>query len=262
MKRLLFDIETDGLLDEVTKIHCIVTLDLDTGEIQSFHGPDVMKGAHEIEAAAELWGHNIISYDLPVLRKLYGVWCNFDFQKYKIRDTLICSQHLWLELKQKDFVFRKKCPDFPGQLIGSHSLKAWGWRLGEKKDKFGEDADWSKFTPEMLEYCIQDVKVNKKLVDLIVSKKYSEAALDNEMRFAHVIHLQEQHGFRFDREHAVKLYGTLAERRNHLEKELQQVFPGWYEEMKQVEYYTLTLASQFAGGLSEIGQFPSKSAAK
>jgi len=267
MKRLLFDIETDGLLAEVTKVHCIVTLDLDTSEVSVYDGDQIEAGVHEIEAASELWGHNILGFDLPVLKKLYGVWCNLDPMKasWKIRDTLICSQHMWLELKVKDFAFRKLTPDFPGNLIGSHSLKAWGWRLGEKKDTFGETADWKVYTPEMRKYCIQDVHTNKKLVDLIVSKKYSEAALDNEHRFAYVIWLQEQHGFRFDRKAAVSLYATLCQRRNTLEKELRDGFSGWSEDMKVPAFYKLTLLSQFAGAPAGTGlstQHATKTAAE
>ena len=31
--RLVFDIETDGLFDDVSKVHCIVLKDLDTKEV-------------------------------------------------------------------------------------------------------------------------------------------------------------------------------------------------------------------------------------
>ena len=31
--RLVFDIETDGLLPDVSKVHCIVLKDLDTNEV-------------------------------------------------------------------------------------------------------------------------------------------------------------------------------------------------------------------------------------
>lgn len=275
MPRLLIDCETNGLLEEVTRVHCIVTLDLDTGSINSYfddpsvthptHTGSLATGVSALEAATELWAHNGIGFDLPVLSKLLG--CSIvpaGSGTVRVRDSLVCSQHIWLELKVQDFAFRKSCPAFPGNLIGSHSLKAWGWRLGEKKDTFGETADWSKFTLEMLNYCIQDVKTNKVLIDKIVSKNYSEAALENEHRFAYLIWLQEQHGFRFDREHAVKLYGTLSERRAVLERELQEGFAGWSEDTKTPEYYSLIFCSQFAGDgpeIAEIGRYPTKSQA-
>lgn len=269
MTRLLFDCETNGLLHEATKIHCIVTLDLDTGKIYSYHDdPTVVSdtfagslvaGVHTLEGANELWGHNIIGFDLPVLRKLLGCSVAPSGGNIKVRDSLVSSQLIWLELKNNDFAFRKGTTEFPGNLIGSHSLKAWGWRLGEKKDTYGETANWQKFTLEMLNYCIQDVKTNKMLIDLIVKKNYSEAALENEHRFAYLMFLQEQHGFRFDREAAVKLYGTLSERRALIERELQAGFSGWSEETKTPEHWVLWHDSQFTGGAVEVIRTPLKS---
>ena len=34
--RLIFDIETDGLLPQLTKIHCIVAKDIDTNQVYAF----------------------------------------------------------------------------------------------------------------------------------------------------------------------------------------------------------------------------------
>jgi hypothetical protein len=266
MKRLLFDLESNGLWPEVDRIHCIVTLDLDTGESQSFYDDTRIKhesrkgtlqdGVKELRAASELWGHNILSYDIPVLNKILDAKFNPFFDGQKLRDTLVCSQHMWLELKLKDFAYRKINTEFPGPLVGSHSLEAWGWRLGNHKGTFGKDADWSKFTLEMLTYALQDLSTNKSLIDLILSKNYSEAALENEMRFQWVIWLQEQHGFRFDRKAAVSLYGELSEKRTLIEREIQAGFPGWYEDTKTPEYYTLSHMGEV------VGKYPTKGLAE
>lgn len=266
MKRLLFDCETNGLWPEVDRVHCIVTLDLDTGESQSFYDDTriihpsrrgtLQDGVRELKQASELWGHNILQYDIPVLNKILDAKFNPFFDGQKLRDTLVCSQHMWLELKLKDFAFRKINTAFPGPLVGSHSLEAWGWRLDNHKGTFGKEADWSKFTLEMLTYALQDLSTNKSLIDLIVSKNYSETALDNEMRFQWVIWLQQEHGFRFDRKAAVALYGELSEKRTLIERELQAGFPGWYEDTKTPEYYALIHMGE------EIGRYPTKGAAE
>ncbi len=256
MTRLLFDLEADNLYPEVTRVHCIVTKDLDTGEVRSyFDHPSITHatmagslsaGCAALAAATELRGHNILSYDIPTLDKVLGVtlptWCG----PVRIRDTLICSQHMWLELKVNDFAYVKKNKAFPMNLIGSHSLKAWGMRLGEPKGDLGDKVAWSVFTQSMLDYCVQDIQVNSKLSDLIDSKKYSDAALDNEHNFAYVMWLQEQHGFRFDKGAAVKLYGELSQIRTTLERKLQEGFSGWTEDMKTPEYYTLTYSTAFS----------------
>lgn len=249
MRRLLFDIESNGLLDDVSKIHCIVVKDLDTLQDESYYDDTsvvhssrvgtVSEGIAVLSQATELNGQKILTYDLPVIDKLFGLPFKPLQTGPKIIDTLICSEHMWLELKLKDFKFRKANPNFPGNLIGSHSLEAWGYRLGNHKGSFGKQADWQKFTLEMLEYALQDLSTNKSLLDLILSKNYSEAALRNEHNFQWVIFQQEQHGFKFDRDAAVKLYGELSQIRNGITKELQDQFDGWYTETKTPEYYEL-----------------------
>jgi DNA polymerase I-like protein with 3'-5' exonuclease and polymerase domains len=251
MTRLRFDIEADNLLDDVTKIHCIVTQDKDTGEISSYYDDetifhdtmagDIREGIKALLAADELVGQNILGYDIPVIEKLYKVEFHpFANKAQVLKDLLVCSRIIWLDLKDRDFIFRKKNPDFPGNLIGSHSLKAWGWRLGERKGDFGEMNDWSTFSLKMLEYCIQDIKVTEAHEKHIDSKGYSEEALLNEHRFAYLIHLQQQHGFRFNRQAAVELYGKLSQRRHELELVLKEACVGWHEEMKVPAHYRMT----------------------
>ena len=53
----------------------------------------------------------------------------------------------------------------PTNLYGRHSLKSYGYRLGEYKGDFGETTDWASWTQEMQDYCIQDVKVTMKLCE-------------------------------------------------------------------------------------------------
>src|SRR5262249_25130977 len=86
---LVFDAETDGLLDTVTKVHCIVVGDLNTEQITEY-GPDQISAALEHLAQADrLIGHNIVCYDLPMLRKLYS-WT--PPENCVVADTLIASR--------------------------------------------------------------------------------------------------------------------------------------------------------------------------
>ena len=77
MTRYIFDIECNGFLDTVTKLHSLVFMDMDTGEMFSYAFPDTShatidfnEGLIALESASELIGHNIISFDIPVLQKL------------------------------------------------------------------------------------------------------------------------------------------------------------------------------------------------
>jgi DNA polymerase I len=210
--RYVFDLETDGLLEDVTAIHCIVLKDIDTNEILKFKTDDAV---NHLRKASLIIGHNIIKYDIPVLKKLF---IRFE-TKAKIFDTLVATRLLFPDVKEKDF--QRK--DFPKDCIGRHSLKAWGNRIGTYKAQF--ETDWKTYSPEMLEYCIQDVEVTHNLYKMIVEKGYSEQAMDLEHAVAQLIYKQEQHGFTFNVEAAQKLYTTLNTRRLELEDEFQKMFP-------------------------------------
>ena len=54
MTRIVADIETDGLLDTLTKVHVICTMDLDTGEERSFNPGEIDAGIAYLETASEL----------------------------------------------------------------------------------------------------------------------------------------------------------------------------------------------------------------
>jgi DNA polymerase I len=210
--RYVFDLETDGLLEDVTAIHCIVLKDIDTNEILKFKTDDAV---NNLRKASLIIGHNIIKYDIPVLKKLF---IRFETNA-KIFDTLVATRLLFPDVKEKDF--QRK--DFPRDCIGRHSLKAWGNRIGTYKTAI--ETDWKTFTPEMLEYCIQDVEVTHKLYNMIIEKGYSIQAMDLEHEVAKLIYKQEQHGFTFNLEAARELYTKLNTRRLELEDKFQEMFP-------------------------------------
>ena len=217
MPRYIFDLETDGLLDDVTKVHCIVLKDIDTGEALGYHGRGVWTEAiPKLEKADMICGHNIIKYDIPVLQKLGA----FNPQG-QIRDTLVCTRLIWADIKQADFTRT----DFPKKLIGSHSLRAWGHRIGNYKDDY--DGGWEEYSEEMMEYCFQDVEVTNTLWQKIVAKDYSEQSIELEHEVAEIIYRQETAGFAFDTETAGKLYAKLSGRKLELEEELKAAFPDW-----------------------------------
>ena len=58
---------------------------------------------------------------------------------------------------------KRQWQHMPLQMYGKHSLASYGYRLGEYKGEFGQTTDWSTWSEEMEEYCIQDVKVTTKL---------------------------------------------------------------------------------------------------
>ena len=223
--RYILDIETNGLLSTVDTIHCVVLRDADTDEVHTFFLDSVKACIPFIEEADQIIGHNIIGYDLPVLEKLLGYT-----YKGETFDTLVASRTIWPHLGQVDSENKR----IPKKLWGSHSLKAWGYRLGDHKGEFNDGSTevWDVFTQEMLEYCIQDTQVTKTLLGLIHSKGFSEDALRLEHDIAQQMFLQEQRGFSFDVKAAQSLFGDLAERKQEIEQVLQSTFEPTIVELK------------------------------
>ena len=224
---LIFDLETDGLLDEVSKIHCLVIKSTDDdGGVASFEGSTpnttIERGLKWLmETHQVIAGHNIIKYDIPVIQKLYP-W--FKVDTTKVFDTLVATRLVYANIKDTDNVLLKQ-EKLPGKLFGSHSLAAWGHRLGNHKGDY--TGGWETFSQEMLDYCVQDVEVTAALYQKIIDKNYAQQALDLEHQVAWLMAKQERNGFHFDMKKAAELLGTLVQRRGELERELKEYFGSW-----------------------------------
>ena len=158
---LIFDLETNGLLHDVTRIHCLGIYDTETDQILVYNDEGntepLTRGIQRLEDASLIVGHNIINYDLPVIRKLYPWFQNVG----RVLDTLVLSRICHADILKTDQ--KRKWKNMPPQLVGRHSLEAYGYRLGEYKGDFGKTADWKNWSEEMQQYCIQDVHVTVKL---------------------------------------------------------------------------------------------------
>lgn len=162
---LLFDLEADGLLDSVTQIWCGASVSLPTLSHLHLHEgyvapvqwqpTEIPNLIRLLKSAKTLIGHNILGYDLPAVWKCNGDWET----KPLILDTLVLSRFLHPER------------------YGGHSLEAWGERLNFAKTPF---TDFTTYTPEMLEYCTNDVLLNYRvLIELLkeFKEKYNGATI-------------------------------------------------------------------------------------
>ena len=219
--RLAFDIETDGLV--ATKVHCLVTKDVDTGSVETFTNEQMEDGIAKLTAAAELIGHNIISYDIPSLKRIYP---HFEPQGL-VTDTLVLSRLIRADLKNEDFEHQWANTEtvLPKRLYGSHSLGAWGYRIGLHKGDYA--GGWETFSQEMLDYCIQDVEVTDALYKHLNPANYSQEAISYAHQLATVCDRVGNFGWTFDTEKAHKLYAELAAVREELEGQLHELFEPW-----------------------------------
>jgi len=226
--RLVFDIETNGLLEQLDRIHIIVAEDIDTGAAYDF-GPDAIdEGIALLMQADWLGGHNIIKFDIPAIQKIYP-----DFNpKAEIFDTLVASRLIWSNLSDRDHAMTAKGKGITGKMVGSHALGAWGQRLGEAKGDY--EGSWEHWNQEMHDYAIQDAVVTNKLWKLIDSKGYSKTSLDLEMRVAEIMARCERKGFAFDVTGAEALTNKLIAQRAQLEVDLQDSFKPWYSKVEEV----------------------------
>lgn len=259
MARYAFDIETNGLLDSMDRIHSLVLTDVDTGETFSadprMGGKYIEDAVRQLMDADQVIGHNIIKFDIPAIQLIYP-W--FTIDEDKVYDTLVMSRLIWGDLMDRDAKavgiyarsYGKK--GLPPRLRGSHGLEAWGYRLGEWKGDYSKEREaelaeihkaqglpkptkdekiayvWGNWNQEMQDYCVQDVAVTLKFLELVESKSVDPRAIKLEHRVAHIVAKQEVHGFKFDIEGAEKLLRVLQEERAEIESGLQHLFDPWY----------------------------------
>ena len=209
--KIIFDIEADGL--NPTVVWCIVAKELD-GDVHTFDNTQIEEGIKFLQTADVLIGHNIIGYDLPALKRLH----NAEFRA-ELEDTLVMSR-LYNPIREN-----------------GHSLKTWGYRVNCPKQEQPEDFD--SYTPEMLEYCIQDVKLNEKVYKSLVEegRSFSKESIVLEQQVADVIKDQERNGFYFDSKQAMTLLADLKAKMFDVETEVQQTFkPKWVDDKMVTPY--------------------------
>ena len=200
------DIEADNLLDEATRIWCVCVSNIITGEERSF------TNAEEFQAWLSrdfiLVGHNFIAYDLPMLNRFWNTGIGIS----RVIDTYLLSQ-----------VYH---PTYPG----GHSLAAWGLRLKQSK---GDHSDWSRFSPEMLEYCQSDARLTALLYRRLSARMLTVGFTETGMEIEHyawniIQNKQRRHGFPFNKQAAEELYALLRTREQELTKEIYKHWPPEY----------------------------------
>ncbi|MCG7628379.1 DNA polymerase [Epibacterium sp. MM17-32] len=265
MFELVADIESDGLLEQMTTIHSLCLIDVETGEQWSctdhpFTHPEgftvlsIDEGLKLLMSADTVTFHNGIKFDIPAIQKIKP-W--FHLRRDQIIDTLILSRLIWPEIKEQDFALRKALKkkafkqvpadeedpakwvhehlktQFPGQLIGSHGLEAWGYRLGEWKGDYSKEMKakgldpWAHWNIDMQLYCDQDVVAGRKLLQKCRSKnlRYAEKAIEIERDFAIILAEMERNGFPFHQVKAADLQRRLMRRHMELTAQLADAFP-------------------------------------
>lgn len=213
-KDISVDIETDSLNPE--NLWVCVVMDVMSGEFEVYRRPDLTTYPDlqaRLSQAERIWGHNFIQFDAPVLRRM----CGLDVPHDKIVDTLVLSR-------------------LGNYFLDSHSLDAWGERLGTKKIRFN---DWSHLSQEMIDYCVQDCRVQcklaKKFMPMLKLDAY-KVAIPVEHEIQRICREMHENGFFFDDTKAKELLSDVLSRMQELEDGFATDFPSKLELWKTLKY--------------------------
>jgi DNA polymerase I-like protein with 3'-5' exonuclease and polymerase domains len=243
----IFDIETNGLLPELTRVHILSIRDYERRVTHTFRRNDVEDtiddGLDLLENADFVVGHNIIAFDIPAIEKVYEGGLNL---RGKIRDTLVMSRMCFADQKEKDFRLFEK-GTLPGKFIGQHGLKAWGYRLGYEKGDYMDVMEaraaelgitdpaavsrfvWGTWSQEMEDYCSDgDITITTMLWDRIRRANWSDEATVLEHRIHDLMMEQERNGIHFDEEAAEKLAYELKTEADKLIETTVAHFGRWW----------------------------------
>ena len=196
MNKTIVDIETDGL--DPTKIWCVACKHIDSDFVKvCFNREELLKTIANTETFI---GHNILGFDLPILKKLWDI----DIDYRKVTDTLVLSTLFNPERK------------------GGHSLGQWGIRLNNEK---GKHTDWSKISSDMISYCMQDVILTGQVYEYLLATEkedFSDKSVELEHMIKHIITQQVKKGFYLNEKKTHTLLSEIKSKSNEILLQVRQ----------------------------------------
>jgi DNA polymerase-1 len=204
VKTVIFDIETNGLNPD--RIWYIVCKEYPSGQEHIFTEADTSLFMDYATGVGTWCGHYILGFDCPVLDRLLPGW---RISSSRCIDTLVVSNLL------------------DNRISGGHGIAAWGERLGSPK-LHGDITDWSRPTPEMLERCVSDVRVNyllyKRFLKYLTSETWAKA-IEVEHFIAERCRELHDTGFHFSLDKAKELWYSLDDQLKELDGHILREFP-------------------------------------
>lgn len=212
MRIAVVDIETDPI--PATRIWCIVVREVDSKDHLVWDESN-FQDFLEYSKTVDLWvAHNGIAFDIPVLNSLLGT----TIDQRKVVDTFVVSRTVNYSRYQ------------------THALDELGAALGVRKLPF---KDFTKYTPEMLSYCKQDVDVTLKVYNHYSKYIWEDSwskSLRVEYDMAIICNDMQDNGFAFDRVEADRILSSVRQRMSILEKQFQVQWPPELTEVNRLLY--------------------------
>ena len=219
---LIIDIETDSL--DANNIWLAVTKDTKTNDIHSFREP--VEFTNHIRNYDTYIGHNLLSFDVPILNKLWGTKIRLS----QVVDTLILSQL------------------FNPNRKGGHSLDNLAQLAGCRKMEF---SDFSEYSEDMLKYCTNDVEITHKVYKYLLAydkQGFSKQSISLEHNIRHVINKQQNHGFLVDTQKAMQLLYEIKTKNEKIENEIRGFFKPKVRVVKDIQ-----IKRKRDGSISKVG---------
>lgn len=204
---LVCDVETDGFLDQMTRIWTIQIGSVDGDDVEVYadqpgYAP-LEEGVARLRGADLVIGHNFQKFDIFAIEKVYPGTLN----PRKVWDTMVAARMLF--------------PDAKG-----HRLEDWGKRLKCAKGEY--QGDFSRFDAELVRYAKQDIVVTRALYHHLISACGDwdwSRSFELEFLFQYCMALQERNGFLLDVKLAASLEAELRQRLSELRRDLELAFP-------------------------------------
>ena len=254
LRTAIADIETDGLLDVLTRVHCLSVREYESGRKFRFRKnkkwDNIEEGLDLLENADRVVFHNGLPFDIPAIEKCYP---GFEIRG-TVSDSLVLSRLVLPEIESNDYRLFD-AGKLPGNLIGRHGLEAWGYRLGLHKGDYAKDMEekakakgitdeqeiikfvWGKWNPAMDDYCELDTGVTGQLWGRILEKleNWSYDSVILEHQAADLMVRLEHNGFPFNIPAARTLVNEMTELREPIREECGERFPGRFVPDKKYE---------------------------
>jgi hypothetical protein len=225
MKSVVFDLESNGLLDTITKVWVIAAKDMQSGRKYVFTDEDcdfgningnLEQGVRFLMQYDKIIAHNIMGYDYIVLEKFFPkIWNRKTVPFSKIWDTFIQS----------------KCQIFDRPRIKGtaslHGLEYYGVLFKRPKPPI---EDWSYFDEEKLHRVIEDIEINAEAYNYL-NKEADKIGLDftkairRTQASSYWYAKQELYGTKGDLEHMKKCVEELDILTEELRQEVEPLLP-------------------------------------
>lgn len=213
--KVIIDIETLPIPHHLEGVHVIVTKEVHQG--CKVWLEEHFEEFKEYARGVTTWiGHNAVGFDIPVVNHVLGL--DLPTSWPGVVDTFVVSR---LVNYQK---------------YNTHSLDEIGQAMNFPKGKF---YDFSTLTQEMIDYCIQDVKLTEKIY--LMYRKWIEAegwydAMSIEHDTATICKDMSNIGFGFNTPKAKSLLESVTHRMATLEPIFQEQWPPWRIEDRRIKY--------------------------